>query len=98
VKSETLEKQRIAYIKAKKKIDRESLNIECHIEVKTYLKNNKIKCVKYHYALEKEVQKSSSNNAYIEFTDNCQYLAIVNRKEVEKSKYVLEADPDFVRQ
>ena len=57
VTSDTLEKQRIAYVKSKKRIEKDRSNIESHIEVQTYLKNNKIKCIKYHYALEKEVQK-----------------------------------------
>ena len=53
--------------------------------------------MKYNYALEDDVQNFTCFEAYIQIQEEGKYLQIVNRKPVENTEYILEADQSIVK-
>lgn len=87
-----------AYVKKRKLIDDQSTNVEEYIDIRSYLSKNKIRCFKYNYSLDKQVQNFECYNAFIILSSDYQHLTFINRKPNEKTKYILEGDPELVQQ
>ena len=84
------------YEASKVKID-ESYNNHSEINSLTeHIKKNKIKCIKYNYALEGSVQNYFNFEATISLSNNEEALIINNIKPF-KAKYILESDPREIK-
>ena len=57
-----------------------------------YLINNKIKCFKYNYCLEKDVQNQDNYQAYLKLDEKGQELIIVNLKPKIKQQFVKDTE------
>lgn len=82
-----------AYLKSKERIDHNIANIEEILDIKEILKEKRIICYKYNYALEDIVQNFGSFPAIIEFNKRCDYIYIVNRKPRETEKRDILTEP-----
>ena len=80
------------YEASKKKID-ESFNDPSEINTLTdFIKKDKIKCIKYNYALEGSVQNYFNFDATIGLSKDENRL-IINNIKPGRVKYILESDP-----
>lgn len=61
--------------------------------IKERFKSNKIKCIKYNYSLDKEVQSVGAFEGYFQLSKDGQYLNIYNKKSIRKAEYLF--DPDY---
>ena len=52
-----------------------------------------IKCVKYNYSLEEEIQNQLQFDGTIQLSEDGQELIIINKKPNTNPEYILEADP-----
>jgi len=86
------------YNKAKAMIDEQVANIEEYIDIRSYLSKNKINAFKYNYALDSNVQNFTTFDAFIELSKDYKYIQIINRKPNEAVKYILEADPEKLKE
>lgn len=84
------------YAEAKKRIDTETKNIEEILDIKEELTTRRIMGFKYNYSLQEVVQNFASFHMYIELNKEADYLYIYNRKPVERTKQVLESDPEVI--
>jgi hypothetical protein len=55
-----------------------------------------IHCFKFNYSLDSEVQKFTSFQALIEIEGD--EITVINRKPDEADQFILEADPDLVKE
>ena len=65
--------------------------------IKKKFMNNKIKITKYNYAIDENVQTSSTFDGYLQLSKDEKNLEIMLKKYILKPDYVLEADPDTVK-
>ena len=61
------------------------------------MKATKIKCVKYNYSLEKDVQEFFQFDGLISLSDDDKRLILTLKKYSEKPIHVLEPDPHTVK-
>ena len=85
--------QKKQYLKNKYKIEKWRSEITTIDRIKERFKNNKIKCIKYNYSLDKEVQKIGGFEGYLQLSQCGKYLHIFNHKNVRKPQYIY--DPDY---
>ena len=52
----------------------------------------RIKCVKYNYSLEDEVQSVGAFDGFLQLSEDGKYLNIYNRKSIRKPQYVYDPD------
>lgn len=65
--------------------------------IKKKFVQNKVKITKYNYAIDENVQSSSTYDGYMNLSKDEQCLEIMLKKYILKPDYLLEADPDTVR-
>lgn len=58
-----------------------------------YLKNEKIRCVKYNSALDDRYQKAASFQSYLYLSEDGRRVIIINKKMSNEANYILEVDP-----
>lgn len=61
------------------------------------LKEQPIKCMKYNYSLDAEIQNSLQFESIITVSEDGKKLKLINKKPVEDTIHVLEADPHSVK-
>lgn len=66
------------------------------MEVKTFLRGNKIACVKYNYALDQIVAKNTSFAAFMVISKDLKFIKIFIHKAAEENKYILESDKELL--
>lgn len=88
----------IDYIKAKNKISKMWANQQLLFNLDQEMKStlDPIKCIKYNYAIAKNVQNQDCQDGKIEVSQNGESLLIYNIWYITKENYVLEADPSEV--
>jgi hypothetical protein len=84
------------YDLAKERLNKHRENIDYIDEVKTYLVNNPINCIKYNYCIEQSLSDFSCCQAQIQLSENCKYLQIIIKKPKNNNEFILEADPKLV--
>lgn len=57
------------------------------------LKEDRIKCTKYNYSLDSEVQKVCQFDGYLQLSQDGKMLNIFNKKFIRKAEYL--QDPDY---
>ena len=67
-------------MKNKNIVDKRNSDPNYLTKVQQYLKDNKIKCIKFNHSLDEIVQNFSSYEATIELSKNFEYLTITNKK------------------
>ena len=87
-----------SYQNAKKRIDRRFENIEEILDIKERLKARRLMGFKFNYSLQEVVQNFRSFHMFIEFDRTVKWLTIYNRKPVDHTEHVLEADPETINQ
>lgn len=80
-------------MKNKQKIDERIADVTTIDVIKERFKSNKIKCIKYNYSLDKEVQSVGAFEGYFQLSKDGQYLNIYNKKSIRKAEYLF--DPDY---
>ena len=65
--------------------------------IKTHFKQQKVSVIKYNYAVDDSVQNSSCFEAFLQLSEDEEFLMITNKKPDEDPEYILEADPEAVR-
>ena len=91
-----IEKHKERYLRNKKLIDHDTQNVESIMEIRNFLRENIITCVKYHYQLDKASFGQSCNHAFIELNRDCTYLWVYNKKQLEKDLYEIKNNPEVL--
>ena len=65
-------------------------------QIKKKFSKNKIKCFKYNYNIDANVQNWRQFESYMQLSKDGTEINIVNLKPIIKEEYVLEADPNEV--
>lgn len=71
-------------------------NIEEILDIKKHLINSRVPCYKYNYSLDPETQSHVSFVSFIELSEDGEYIKITNRKPIDHTKFILEADQELV--
>jgi hypothetical protein len=75
-----IKSHRCRYRTNKAKIDADVANIENIYEIRELLKIKRIAGYKLNHALEEIVQNNTSFHMFIEFSEDCRFIKIINRK------------------
>lgn len=62
------------------------------------IREDPIKCVKYNYALDSEIQNYLQYDSLISVSEDGTELIITNKKPVENPDYILDADPNIIKE
>ena len=67
------------------------------LDIKEYLIKFRVPCFKYNYSISPETQQRVSFLSFMELSNDSKYIKITNRKPIDHTKYVLEADPELIK-
>ena len=77
-----------------KTIDKNHTDLSSIDKVKQRFMHTKIKCVKYNYSLDSEVQSVGAFDGYLQLSKDGKFLNIYNKKNTRRPEYIY--DPDHI--
>jgi hypothetical protein len=86
----------MAYRKSAVEIDEAYQNYNEINEIYNFMRESKIKIIKYNNTFDSTVQNLSSYEGFMQIEDG--YLNLFLKKPQEKPKFVLEADPKVIQE
>ena len=91
-----LDLQGLKYVEAAKSINKMNQKSDEILDIKEYLIKFRVPCYKYNYSLDPETQSDVSFLSFMELSKDSKYIKITNRKPVNHTKYILEADKELI--
>ena len=86
-----------AYKHSVKHIEEKKNDLSSIEKVIKRMKNKRIPIFKYNYSLDVSIQNSAGFEGYLQLSEDEETLLIFNKKPIDGSNYILEADPDELK-